>query len=117
MRPNGRITASRQKLRDQIRPSSVNVTMPIRQLRDRSMSLDIYVWLAWRLHRLDKSTKISWPAIHGQFGNGFRAIRQFKPRFAEALAAAVAAYPDARVDISDAGVTLHPARPPIARIA
>jgi hypothetical protein len=91
--------------------------MPIRQLRDRSMSLDIYVWLAWRLHRLDKSTKISWPAIHGQFGNGFRAIRQFKPRFAEALAAAVAAYPDARVDISDAGVTLHPARPPIARIA
>jgi hypothetical protein len=27
----------------------------IRQLRDRSMSLDIYVWLAWRLHRLERS--------------------------------------------------------------
>jgi hypothetical protein len=89
----------------------------IRQLRDRSMSLDIYVWLAWRLHRLEKATKISWPAIYGQFGNGFRAIRQFKPRFAEALAAAVAAYPEARIDIGDAGVTLHPTRPPIARIA
>ena len=24
----------------------------IRQLRDRSMSLDIYVWLAWRLHQI-----------------------------------------------------------------
>ena len=35
----------------------------IRQLRDRSMSLDIYVWLAWRLHGLAKTTSISWPAV------------------------------------------------------
>ena len=26
----------------------------IRELRDRSMSLDLYVWLAWRLHTLAK---------------------------------------------------------------
>ena len=52
----------------------------IRQLRDRSMSLDIYVWLAWRLHTLPKPTPICWIAIHAQFGTGFRAIRQFKPR-------------------------------------
>ncbi len=31
----------------------------IRELRDRSMSLDIYVWLAWRLHTLTKATPIS----------------------------------------------------------
>jgi hypothetical protein len=48
----------------------------IRQLRDRSMSLDIYVWLAWRLHRLTKATNISWPALRAQFGTGFKAIRQ-----------------------------------------
>ena len=89
----------------------------IRQLRDRSMSLDIYVWLAWRLHNLGKPTKISWPALHGQFGTGFKAIRQFKPRFNEALAAALAAYPDARIDLGDKAITLHPSRPPIARIA
>jgi hypothetical protein len=73
----------------------------IRQLRDRSISLDIYVWLAWRLHRLAKSTNISRPALHGQFGTGFKAIRQFKPQFAEALEAALAAYPEARVEVSD----------------
>lgn len=89
----------------------------IRQLRDRSMSLDIYVWLAWRLHRLAKPTPISWPALHAQFGTGFKAIRQFKPRFAEALEAALAAYPEARIDLDDKAITLHPARPPIARIA
>ena len=89
----------------------------IRQLRDRSMSLDIYVWLAWRLHRLSKSTTISWPALHAQFGTGFKAVRQFKPRFTEALEAALAAYPEARAELDDKAITLHPARPPIARIA
>lgn len=89
----------------------------IRQLRDRSMSLDIYVWLAWRLHRLAKPTNITWAGIHAQFGAGFKATRQFKPRFAEALKAALAAYPEARADLSEKGVTLNPARPPVARIA
>jgi hypothetical protein len=89
----------------------------IRQLRDRSMSLDIYVWLAWRLHRLSKSTAISWAALHAQFGTGFKAVRQFKPRFTEALEAALAAYPEARIDLTDKAITLHPARPPIARVA
>jgi hypothetical protein len=88
----------------------------IRQLRDRSMSLDIYVWLAWRCHELSKSTAISWPAIHTQFGAGFQELRHFRPRFVEALSAAVAAYPEARVNVGDDGITLHPSRPPIARI-
>jgi len=64
----------------------------IRELRDRSMSLDLYVWLAWRLHSLGKTTNISWAAIHGQFGSGFKKLSHFKPRF----------------------ITLHPSRPPIA---
>jgi len=89
----------------------------IRQLRDRSMSLDIYVWLAWRCHQLGKPTRITWPAIHAQFGAGYKAVRQFQPRFTEALGAALAAYPEARVDLGDKAITLHPAQPPIVRIA
>lgn len=89
----------------------------IRELRDRSMSLDLYVWLAWRLHGLQKLTPISWAALHAQFGGGFREIRHFRPRFIESLSAAVAAYPQAKVDVSDVGVILHPSRPPIAKRA
>ena len=89
----------------------------IRELRDRSMSLDLYVWMAWRMHTLQKLTPISWPALHAQFGGGFREIRHFRPRFIESLSAAVAAYPQAKVDVSEAGITLHPSRPPIAKRA
>lgn len=86
----------------------------IRELRDRSMSLDIYVWLAWRLQHISKSTPISWSAIHQQFGSGYARMFHFKPGFVEALAAALAAYPDARVDVADTGIILHPSRPPVA---
>lgn len=87
------------------------------QLRDRSMSLDIYVWLAWRLHQLRRDMPISWPAVHAQFGTGYKLVRQFKPRFVEALAAAVAAYPGARVSVDEKGVVLRPSKPPIAKLA
>jgi hypothetical protein len=89
----------------------------IRQLRDRSMSLDLYVWLAWRLHTLTKMTPISWAAVHAQFGAGFDKLFHFKPRLIDALAAAVAAYPEARVELDRKGVILHPSRPPVARLA
>lgn len=87
----------------------------IRQLRDRSMSLDLYVWLAWRLHTLERETPISWPAVFGQFGEGYRELRHFKPRFLEALSAAVAAYPEARVAVGDEGIRLRPSQAPIAK--
>jgi hypothetical protein len=89
----------------------------IRQLSNQSMALDIYVWLAYRLHALGQSTSITWASLHNQFGPGFRLVRQFRPHFIDALAAATAAYPDARVEVGESGVTLHPSRPPVPRIA
>ncbi len=88
----------------------------IRELRDRSMSLDLYVWLAWRLHSLAKPTPVSWAAVHHQFGSGYAKLFHFKPGFTESLAAALAAYPEARVSVEEAGIVLHPSPPPVARL-
>jgi len=89
----------------------------IRELHDRSMSLDLYVWLAWRLHVLSKPVSVSWPAIYGQFGAGYSKISHFKPRFTEALAAAVAAYPQCKVGAdAETGLTLHPSPPPVSQL-
>lgn len=90
----------------------------VRHLRDRSMSLDIYVWLAYRLHILDRPTPMSWAAIHAQFGGGFKEPRFFRRPFLEALEAATAAYPDARVELAEdgSGLILHPSRPPVGKL-
>ena len=88
----------------------------IRAIGTRSLALDVYIWLAYRLHSLSKSTTISWTAIHGQFGAGFRLVRQIKPTFTEALNLALAVYPEARVDIEKTGLVLHPSPPAVAKI-
>jgi hypothetical protein len=41
--------------------------------------------------------------------------RQLKPTFRDALAMALAVYPEARVDLDQTGVVLHPSPPAVPR--
>jgi len=85
----------------------------IRAIQNNSMGLDLYVWLAYRLHVLSKPTSIRWPRLHQQFGAGFKSQRQFKPTFIGNLKLALAVYPDAGIEIEEEGVRLLPSRPPV----
>ena len=85
----------------------------IQELAHRSMAIDVYIWLAYRLHQLTKPAAITWKALHDQFGGGFQHVRQFRAKFKEPLALALAAYPEARLEVDEKGVLLHPSPPPI----
>lgn len=87
----------------------------LREIGNKSMAIDIYVWLAYRLHALTKPTTVSWAALFGQFGAGYTALKHFKPRFVEALGCALAGYPAARVTVDSCDLTLSPSSPPIAK--
>jgi hypothetical protein len=87
----------------------------IKAIGTRSLAIDVYIWLAYRLHSLSKSTPVSWAAVHAQFGAGFRLVRQIKPTFVEALNLALAVYPEARVDADKNGLTLHPSPPAVPK--
>lgn len=86
----------------------------IRAINNNSMALDIYCWLAYRLHVLPNARAVSWKALMGQFGGGYREIFHFKPRFLDNLALACAVYRDAKVEIDERGLLLQPSRPPVA---
>jgi hypothetical protein len=79
------------------------------------MVIDVYIWLAYRLHALKRDIEVGWPALYAQFGAGFGEIRFFRRQFIECLGLATAAYPEARIDLSDRGVILRPSRPSIAK--
>jgi hypothetical protein len=86
----------------------------IRGLAHRSMAIDLYVWLAYRLWKLKRPKRVPWPALYGQFGAGFTRLRAFRQHVKEPLALALAAYPEARVEVDDeAGLILHPSPPPV----
>jgi len=87
----------------------------IRAIGTRSLAIDVYVWLAYRLHSLGKTTTISWPAVHSQFGAGFQFVRHLKPVFTDALNMALAVYPEARVDVERDGIVLYPSAPAVPR--
>jgi hypothetical protein len=85
-------------------------------LASSSLALDVYVWLAQRLHRVpaEKPQLVPWTSLYEQFGQGFARIRDFRRRFLETLHHVLTAYPTARIDEGEEGLTLHHSRPPIA---
>lgn len=87
----------------------------IRAIGTRSLAIDVYIWLAYRLHSLSKSTPVSWASVYAQFGAGFRLARQLKPTFIDALNMALAVYPEARVDADRQGLLLHPSAPAVPK--
>jgi hypothetical protein len=57
---------------------------------------------------------VTWKALKGQFGTGFKEMYHFKPRFVRTLALATAVYPAAKLEVTEQGVILKPSRPPVA---
>ena len=87
----------------------------IQQLQNNSAALDVYIWLCYRLHVLGEPIAISWIRLKDQFGQQYATIRQFRHKFRETLALALAVYPEAWVKESKAGLTLFPSLPAVAR--
>lgn len=87
----------------------------VRAIANNSMALDIYAWLAYRLHSLVKPTPVSWRALKQQFGGGFGRLDNFKVTFTSNLRLALAVYPDAKLEEEGPlGLILHPSKPPVA---
>ena len=84
-------------------------------LTNKSLAIDIYIWLAYRLHALERPTDVTWKALQDQFGTGYKRLRDFRRYFEPSLKMALAVYPDARVEDIDGGIRLFPSRPPIAK--
>jgi hypothetical protein len=84
-------------------------------LSSSSMALDIYAWLAQRLHRINpgKPQQITWLAIYDQFGQGFARIRDFRRNFLHTLQQVHAAYPQARIEAEEVGLILSNSPPPV----
>ena len=80
------------------------------------MALDVYVWLAQRLHRVSTSKPqfVAWSLLYEQFGQGFARVRDFRRRFLQTLHQVSSAYPAARISADERGLTLSHSPPPVA---
>ena len=94
---------------EQLQPHPVPIEeAAIRSINRHSMAIDIYCWLAYRLHVLSKPTPVTWRGLHAQFGGGIRRIDHFRQTFMEQLDLATAVYPDAKLEAKPSGLVLSP---------
>jgi hypothetical protein len=84
-------------------------------LASSAMALDIYAWLAQRLHRVPvaKPQFIGWKSLYEQFGQGFSRVRDFRRSFLQTLHHVQSAYPSAKLSADDRGLTLTHSPPPV----
>ncbi|EPB6992086.1 replication protein RepA [Escherichia coli] len=86
-------------------------------LKGSALALDVYAWLAHRLHRIEgRGVTLHWKALREQFAQeytGKDADKDFKKKFLPALKKVLAVYPQAKVKQVTGGVLLIGSPPPI----
>ena len=84
-------------------------------LSHSAMGLDIYAWMAQRLHRVRTRQLVPWVSLHDQFGQGYARLRKFREVFTTALGQVAAVYPGARFDLHEKGMYLQNSPPPVLK--
>jgi hypothetical protein len=87
----------------------------LKALSHSAMGLDVYMWLAQRLYRVDQFRPqfIPWTALQAQFGLGYGRLRNFKRDFRVTLDMVHTQYRAARIELDDRGMTLRYSPPPV----
>ena len=84
-------------------------------LSHSAMALDIYTWLAQRLHRIPEGRPqfIPWTALKDQFGYGYNRMDNFKRVFRIAMKQVLIQYTTANIEGDNRGLTLRNSLPPV----
>lgn len=105
---------------DRFRNQSVPIpTTRLRQVAHNAMAIDILTLLCYRLPLIENNSTevITWRQLTTQFGNRGEPVYQFKDTFTDSIKLALRAYPEARVELVDAGLQLRHSDPAALRRA
>ncbi len=88
----------------------------VANLSHSAMALDIYTWLAQRLHRIQdgRTALVPWTSLHEQFGQGYAHVREFRRVFNRTLKQVREAYPQSKFESDERGLHLRHSKPPVA---
>lgn len=85
-------------------------------LSNNALSIDIYTWLAQRLHRVKGQEFIAWANLKQQFGSGYERMDNFKRVFRGTLKKVLLQYPSAKIEeITNKGFNIFNSPPPILK--
>lgn len=88
-------------------------------LKGSALALDVYCWLAHRLHRIEgRGVTLHWKSLREQFAQEYKGKdpdKDFKKKFLPALQKVMAVYPAAKVKQVTGGLLLMGSPPPVPK--
>lgn len=85
----------------------------LKALKRSPLAIDLYIWMSYRASYLQKEARIPWVALAAQFGSDYARTRDFKAAFLGELRKVQTIYPQARLQVTEAGLVLLPSPPHI----
>ena len=85
-------------------------------LAHSALALDVYAFLARRLHELERSIKVPFVSFKEQFGQEYANDKDFKKEFLSSMKQVLAVYPEAKIQKVTGGLLLSPSHPPIKSV-
>ena len=84
-------------------------------LSGSAMGLDVYAWLAQRLHRIERGKRafVPWAALKAQFGWHYDRMDNFKMEFRQIVQLVHSQYRAADIELDGRGMTLRRSAPPV----
>ena len=95
------------------RPVPLDLTV-LKALTRSPLSIDIYLWLTYRMSYLTRSTTVPWASLERQFGADYKRTRAFREHFLKALHKVLLVY-RAPVVTTPEGLLLTPGQTHIPR--
>ena len=95
------------------RPVPLDLTV-LKALTRSPLSIDIYIWLTYRVSYLKRSTTVPWAALEMQFGADYKRTVDFRANFIKALRKVLLVY-RAPVATTPEGLLIAPGQPHIPR--
>ncbi|MFN3664530.1 MAG: replication protein RepA [Sediminibacterium sp.] len=87
-------------------------------LSNNATAIDLYCFLAHRLHRIQKGKPIflTWKTVKDQFGREYSRLADFRANFIKVISLVKSLYTDARIELKgNKGIVLHNSPTPIVK--
>lgn len=82
----------------------------LKALKQSSLALDLYAWATYKVFRMKGATRISWKALHAQFGAEYSSTKNFRRKALKHLKAVKALYPDFNYTLERGRIVVWPSR-------
>ena len=99
-----------QALRDRPVPADRRI---LRRIKQSSLAIDLYLWLTYRVTRLDEPLTLSWQQVHDQMGANYSRARDFATKAREHLEEISVIWDDLQYETPRGRLRVYPSPPSV----